>query len=256
MIAGNYVYWIGSLLVIMACVAAFAAVRLARSLTAAQDAEARFRILAQAIPEIVWTALPGEGGVDFCNQRWFDLTGMTQEQTLAWGWKQAIHPDDLPATLQNWNRSRESGISYDTEYRLRTAAGAYRWHLVRATPMKDPSGRIIKWFGCCVDIDDQIRHQELLEEQIEQHTAALRDANARLETEMRERALAQQELNQQNAHMVRELTLRSQRATRLAKTAELLQSCVDQKDIYSVAVGMAPKVFPEFRGAMFLFNSA
>jgi diguanylate cyclase (GGDEF)-like protein/PAS domain S-box-containing protein len=255
MVSGNYIYWMVPLFVILGCVAAYAGVRLARSLSTSQEAEARFRVLAEAIPEIVWTAAPGGNGLDFSNQRWFDLTGMTPEQTLGWGWKDAIHPNDLSTALANWEKSRETGVGLSTQYRLRMRSGDYRWYLARATPMKDSCGKIIKWFGSCVDIDDQIRHQELLEEQIRQHTAALRDANARLETEMRERALAQQELNQQNAQMVRELTMRSQRATRLAKTAELLQSCVDQKDIYSVAVGMVPKVFPEFRGAMFLFNS-
>jgi diguanylate cyclase (GGDEF)-like protein/PAS domain S-box-containing protein len=255
MLSANYIYWVAPLLLVLGCVAAYATVPLARSLMTAREAEARFRMLAEAIPEIVWTAAPGGGGLDFSNQRWFDLTGMTPEQTLGWGWKDAIHPDDVGTVLANWEKSRQTGIGLSTQYRLRMQSGIFRWYLARATPMKDSSGKIIKWFGSCVDIDDQIRHQQLLEEQIKQHTTALMEANNRLETEMRERTLAQQELNQQNAQMVRELTMRSQRATRLAKTAELLQSCVDLKDIYAVVAGMGAKVFPEFRGAMFLFSS-
>jgi diguanylate cyclase (GGDEF)-like protein len=122
--------------------------------------------------------------------------------------------------------------------------------------MRDSKGTIVKWFGACTDIDDQMRHQQLLEEQILERTNALMDANTRLETEMHERSAAQQELNQQNELMLRELTKRSNRATTLAKLAELLQSCVDLKDVLSVIAGMAPKIFPELRGAVLLFNSS
>jgi hypothetical protein len=107
-----------------------------------------------------------------------------------------------------------------------------------------------------VPIDDQIRTQQLLEERIRQHTAALMEANTRLQSEMRERALAQQELNLQNERMVRELTKRSNRATNLAKMAELLQSCSEVKDAFAVVAGMAPKVFPELRGTLHLFNAS
>src|ERR1039458_8241472 len=68
---------------------------------------------------------------------------------------------DRPLALQNWENSRRTGTSFDIEYRLRTAAGGFRWHLVRATPMRDSAGTIVKWFGACTDIDDQMRHQEV-----------------------------------------------------------------------------------------------
>ena len=221
----------------------------------AREGEERFRLMAEAIPQIVWTAIPG-GGMDYCNQRLYDLTGLSKEQALGWAWQNLLHPDDLPIALRNWESSRQTGKSYDVEYRIRTAAGGYRWHLVRATPLRDCAGTIVKWYGACADIDDQMRHQELLEEQLKEHTEALMDANARLQTEMRERALAQQELNLQSERMVRDLTLRSNRATNLAKMAELLQSCAAVKDACSVVAGMAPKVFPELRGALLLFDSS
>ena len=219
------------------------------------EGEARFRILAEAIPEIVWTATPDQG-VDYCNQRLLDLTGLKAEQFLGWNWKNVLHPDDLPVALQNWDKAHQTGKPLDAEYRYRMANGNYRWYLVRANPLRDASGSILKWFGCCVDIDDQMRNQQLLEEQIKEHTAALLEANTRLETEMRDRSLEQQKLNQQNERMVQELTRRSHRATTLAKMAELLQSCADLKDILSVVAGMAPKIFPELAGAMLLFNSS
>jgi PAS domain-containing protein len=126
MFSGNYTYWIVPLFLVLGCIAAYAMVRLARSLTAAREAEARFRVLAEAIPEIVWTAAPGGEGLDFSNQRWFDLTGMTPAQTLGWGWKDAIHPNDVPAVLANWGKSRQTGIALSTQYRLRMHPGTYR----------------------------------------------------------------------------------------------------------------------------------
>lgn len=229
--------------------------RVARQETIARESEARFRALAEAIPEIVWTAVPG-GGIDYHNRRWSELTGLSMEEGLGWEFNKVLHPDDIPVATANWEKARKTGMSIEGEYRYRTAQGDFRWQLVRATPMRDSSGKIVRWFGCSVDIDDQVRHQQVLEEEVKQHTAALLEANLRLETEMRERALAQQELNLQNERMVRELTQRSTHVTNLAKMAELLQSCADLKDIFAVVSGMAPKIFPELRGAVLVLNSS
>jgi len=182
----------------------------------ARDGESRFRMLAEAVPQIVWTAIPG-GGIDYCNQRWSELTGLDDQQTLGWGWQNAVHADDRPVALENWKKCYRTGEPFEMEYRLQSATGGFRWHLVRATPMRDSAGAIVKWFGACADIDDQMRNQQVLEEQIREHTAALFEANTRLHSEMRERALAQQELNQQTERMMLELTRRSNRATNLAR---------------------------------------
>jgi PAS domain-containing protein len=69
------------------------------AINAPRDGETRFRLLAEAIPQIVWTAVPG-GGIDYCNQRFYDLTGFSKEETLGWAWQQALHPDDRPLALQ------------------------------------------------------------------------------------------------------------------------------------------------------------
>lgn len=243
-----------SLAVVIGLVVKLLAMR--RALAQSQlEGEAHFRMLADALPEMVWTAVSGRG-IDYMNQRWCELTGQPVEQALGFGWKEVIHPDDLAVALQSWEKSRQSGIASEMEYRLRSRDGGYRWHLVRARVMRDSSGAMIKWIGTNTDIEDRRHTQQGLEDQIKQHTADLMEANARLETEMRQRALAQQELNQQNERMLKELTRRSRRATLLAKMAELLQSCADLKDVFSIVAGMAPKVFPEFRGTILLLNSS
>jgi diguanylate cyclase (GGDEF)-like protein/PAS domain S-box-containing protein len=219
----------------------------------ARDGEARFRMLSEAIPQIVWTADP-EGSIDYFNRRWFELTGLSAKQTLGSGWEQVIHPDDLPVCREHWAKSLRDGSTYEMEQRLRDVNQAYRWHLVRAIPVRDAAGAIMKWFGACTDIEEQKQTLQLLEAEIKDRTAELADANTRLQEEMWERDLARQKLDEQNNTMVHELTERSQRATMLAKMGELLQSCVSKDEVFAAALGFGPKIFPTTRGAVALLN--
>jgi len=216
--------------------------------------ESRFQTLAEAIPQVVWIA-DATGKTTYINSHWYKITGTPEGAGLGLNWAECIHPDDRAPCHQKWLISMRTGEDFEFEYRLHDAATGYRWFLDRAIPHRDDQGVIQEWFGTCTDIDDQIRHQQNLEEAIRERTVALMEANAHLENEMRERTAAQAELNRQNERMVRELTKRTNRVTTLAKMAELLQSCVDLQDAFSVIAGMAPKVFPEFRGAVLLFNS-
>ncbi|MGE5656115.1 MAG: PAS domain S-box protein [Actinomycetota bacterium] len=126
----------------------------------AQANESYLRTLAEAIPQIVWSAL-ANGTVDYFNQRWFDYTGMQPQQSLGWQWQAAIHPDDLQKTLDRWSQAVQTGGSYEVAYRLKRAAdGQYRWHLGRGLPVRDTTGQIVKWFGTCTDINDQKRAEE------------------------------------------------------------------------------------------------
>ena len=133
-----------------------------RAELALRRSQERYRFLAEAIPQIVWTANP-DGGMDYFNQRWFDYSGMTLEETQGWGWQAVVHPDDLQKYLDHWNQAVQTGETFEIEYRFQRAVdGQYRWHLGRALPMRDSSGQIVKWFGTCTDIDDQKRAEEAL----------------------------------------------------------------------------------------------
>lgn len=222
---------------------------------AARDGEIRFRMLAEAIPQIVWTALP-DGAIDYCNRRWYELTGLTEEQTVGSGWSAALHPDDRPVAEEAWKKVLRTGATLEIEYRLLSGAGGSRWHLCRATPMRNSEGAIMKWFGACADIEEQRHTQQLLESEIKQRTTELADANARLQEEMWERDQARRKLDEQNEKMVHELTERSHRATMLAKMGELLQSCVNNDEVFAAALGFGPKIFPARRGALALLNPA
>ncbi|HLV88373.1 MAG TPA: diguanylate cyclase [Candidatus Sulfotelmatobacter sp.] len=166
--------------IIFALIAAWLAIRVMRG-TAEREAEARFRLLAESIPQIVWTAGP-DGATDYINQRWYEMTGVPKGSRLG-NWVECVHPDDRRSCLARWQDCLRTGEIFEVEYRLRDARRGYRWYLDRATPMRDASEMILKWFGICTDIDDHKRMQELLERQVQERTAELFEANARLRQE-------------------------------------------------------------------------
>jgi PAS domain S-box-containing protein len=116
--------------------------------------EARYRQLADAMPQIVWTAGP-DGGASYFNQRWFEYTGMKPEETGPDAWRLVVHPDDLPNAIGRREATLRSGETFEVEYRFRAADGTYRWHLGRAVPMRDEAGRIDFWIGTATDIHDR-----------------------------------------------------------------------------------------------------
>jgi diguanylate cyclase (GGDEF)-like protein/PAS domain S-box-containing protein len=143
--------------------------------------EAAFRQLADSMPQIVYTAR-ADGWLDYCNQRWIDYTGLTVAQSQGWGSLVAIHPDDVPSVVEVWNRTVATGVTYGIEFRLKQASdGAYRWHLGRGVPMRDGSGKIVKWFGTSTDIDDYKRTQQALEESRQQLEGRVQERTAELE---------------------------------------------------------------------------
>ena len=80
--------------------------------------------------------------------------GKSVEEALGTSWTQIVHPDDLPLTIERWRRSLQTGEPYEVEHRVLRSDGVYRWFLVRAVPMRDGEGRILKWFGTSTDVED------------------------------------------------------------------------------------------------------
>lgn len=114
-----------------------------------------------AIPGFVWSALP-DGSADFLSQRWCDYTGVSSQDASGKGWLSAIHPEDLPPLIDQWTslvNGREPG---GFEARLRRFDGTFRWFLIQAVPLRDESGRVVKWYGQNTDIDDRKRAETLL----------------------------------------------------------------------------------------------
>jgi two-component system, cell cycle sensor histidine kinase and response regulator CckA len=123
------------------------------ALEALRTSEADFRLLAEAMPQIVWIAGPDGGNVYF-NQHWVDYTGLTLEESLGAGWNLACHPEDRQRAWDAWQSEipTTTGV-YSRERRLRRADGAYTWWLIRGVPILDARGAVAKWFGTATDID-------------------------------------------------------------------------------------------------------
>jgi PAS domain S-box-containing protein len=140
------------------------------------QSERNFRLLADTIPQIIWTARP-DGWLDYYNQQWFEYTGMTFTQTQGWGWASLLHPDDLQQCLEAWMHSVKTGANYEIEYRLKqTSDNIYRWHLSRALPVKDAHGTVIKWFGSSTDIQSCKLAEQKLVHRLAREQQARRDA--------------------------------------------------------------------------------
>lgn len=126
--------------------------------TNAEASEQRFRFLAESIPQMVWVARP-DGFTEYYNQRWFQYTGLTLEESQNANGS-FRHPDDSDRCLEAWIEASTNKEIFQVQQRLKRADGSYRWHLTRAHPLLDDKGEIVKWFGSCTDIDDWKRMEQ------------------------------------------------------------------------------------------------
>jgi PAS domain S-box-containing protein len=139
---------------------------------ALRESEAKFRTIADTMPQIVWSTTT-DGYHDYFNQRWYEYTGMPHTDDQGWHWKDYLHPDDYDRAVEIWQHSLKTGEPYEVEYRFRRGEdGAYRWFIGRALPIRDQQGQVIRWFGTCTDIDEQRRLLEQREQLLERERAA------------------------------------------------------------------------------------
>ena len=113
----------------------------------------RLRLLTVVVEMFVWTAKPN-GEVDYANEQVAAfIQGDLERDVMGNAWVQYLHPDDVSRVQGRWEESLRTGVPYETELRLRSRTGKYRWFLARARCMRDAQGVIIKWFGATADID-------------------------------------------------------------------------------------------------------
>jgi PAS domain S-box-containing protein len=124
-----------------------------------RNQEQRFRQLADAMPQIVWSAGP-EGNIDYLNRRWTDFTGLAQTVGNQ-GWATLLHPDEAPTAAERWAASLRSGDRFEMELRLfDRREQQYRWHLIRTVAARDAEGKVVRWIGTSTDIHEQKRAAE------------------------------------------------------------------------------------------------
>jgi formate hydrogenlyase transcriptional activator len=136
---------------------------LERILKEARTSEAWLRKIIDTIPTQAYCNLP-DGTNEFSNKRWQDYTGLSSEESSGWGWQVAYHPEDLPRTLDKWRELLAAGEAGEIQARLRRHDGVYRWFLFRCEPLRDETGKIVRWYGTNTDIDDLKRTEEKLRE--------------------------------------------------------------------------------------------
>jgi PAS domain S-box-containing protein len=132
-----------------------------RADVALTSSEQELRLVAGAIPALVWTAGP-EGNVEYVNKRVLEYFGAPLDEIIGWGWMEKVHPDDVAFKVSTWLRNLESGNPHDAVCRMRGADGRYRWFEVRAEPLRASDGTVLSWCGVLIDIDDRRKAENRL----------------------------------------------------------------------------------------------
>jgi PAS domain S-box-containing protein len=124
-----------------------------------QKSELKLRQVIDTIPTLAWCNLP-DGPNEFLSKRWHEYTGLSPEESHGWGWQVAFHPEDLPSLMKRWQELLVSGEPGEIEARLRRHDGVYRWFLIRVEPLRDETGKIVRWYGTSTDIEDRKRAEQ------------------------------------------------------------------------------------------------
>ena len=166
--------------------ATLAARRSAATQRALDEATERTRFILESLPVMVWTTRPDGHATSF-NARWVNYTGRPLADTLGVGWAADLHPDDLERTVLLWDAARAQNQPYQAEYRMRRHDGSYRWHLAQGVPRLGPEGEVLMWVGCNVDIDDQRKMVDELQQSIEQQAVLSDQAYGNLQLAQQQR---------------------------------------------------------------------
>ncbi|WP_440268425.1 sensor histidine kinase [Dyella sp.] len=165
-----------------------------------QSWENSFRIAIDTIPGLAWFG-SADGPVEFLNRQWCEYTGIPLGEALGWGWTATIHPDDFASLELQWRDSLTRGAPGELEARVRRFDGEYRWFLFRYAPLLDGAGRVLKWYGCNIDIESRKRAEKALlasEQLARGQVSALKSALDAL--------VMEPDPNQLVAHILRTLT--------------------------------------------------
>ncbi|HPR05896.1 MAG TPA: PAS domain S-box protein [Denitromonas sp.] len=149
---------------------------------ALRESEARFRLLADAAPVVIWLA-DVQLNITYANRAWLTLTGMASLETLGVDWLRFVHPDDLAAVKEVGREARRTGQAYQLEFRVRREGGTYAWLMAKGEPRVDEQGQVVGFIGVGVDISNEKKarealreHRDHLAELVTEKTASLIDA--------------------------------------------------------------------------------
>jgi formate hydrogenlyase transcriptional activator len=130
-----------------------------RALDTTVNGEESFRQIVDSMPAFAWCASP-DGKLEYLNRRIVDYTGERQENLVGFGWANVLHSEDVERTKTAWLHSVETGDPCVVDQRVRRFDNVYRWFRTVAQPLRDDSGRVIRWYGVATDIEDWKRAEE------------------------------------------------------------------------------------------------
>jgi len=159
--------------------------------------ESKFRLLADSMPQLIWTG-DEKGNLNYFNEAVYNFSGLKDEELQHGAWINIVHPDDREENIRKWLYAIASGEEFFIEHRFRHHNGEYRWQLSRALPQKDAAGKIQRWVGASTDIHDQRNFMQELEKKVSERTQSLLQANAELERIIRELERSNSELESFN----------------------------------------------------------
>jgi PAS domain S-box-containing protein len=128
---------------------------------AARRSERELRGVVNTVPAHVWSSSP-EGHVDFVNDRWLHFTGLALDEAFGWKWEAVVHPDDRTRVVADWHTALKNGRAMESEARVRRADGEYCWWFVRNVPLRDETGKLVRWYGTAIDVEDRKRAEQAL----------------------------------------------------------------------------------------------
>jgi PAS domain S-box-containing protein len=186
-----------------------------------KEREARFRALAENIPNLAWMANP-DGWIYWYNSRWYEYTGTTHEQMEGWGWQSVQDPQVLSAVLERWKHSLRSGEPFEMVFPLKGADAVFRPFLTRVMPIRDTKGNIVQWFGTNTDITEQKKLEQQKDEfiGIASHELKTPVTSIKAYTQLLERRF-------RNAGDVRSSELLARMDTQLDKLTALIGELLD-----------------------------
>lgn len=142
---------------------------------ALEQSEQRFRLLGEVVPQLLWTT-DANGKKEYLNERWKEFTGIPHND---WSWEDVVHPADFHTTMNAWKHALGAESYFETEFRMRRHDGQFRWFVSRGVPLRDPEGRVVRWYGSCTDIHQQratteaLREESIITEQLHEVAKAL-----------------------------------------------------------------------------------